>query len=33
MGKIRECRGKIDVMKGKAKLRERRECIVDNLTE
>ena len=33
MGKIRECRRKIDVMKGKAKLRERREWIVDNLTE
>lgn len=33
MGKISECREKIDVMKGKVKLRERREWIVDDMTE
>lgn len=33
MGKIRECGGKIDVIKEKVKLRDRKEWIVDDLTE
>lgn len=33
MSKARECKKKIEVMKGKVKLRNRREWIMDDMTE